>query len=238
LIASNIFDVSVFWKRTKEKSSLKKMSDTAIPGEKTTMASHVMDMGSSMLQSFKPLNNVCQHVCGLHMYDGEPNRQIIAHHYCSHLSEELRQCVIYDSPDSKGRLLGVEYIISAKLFDQLPDEEKKYWHSHAYEVKSGALVAPNLPEAVERLDMQKLVGTYGKTWHLWQVDRGDPLPYGPAMLMMALTGDGQADKKLIAEKDRITGIKTDERRALREGIPMPTVSPLADQGLKNAAKKE
>lgn len=21
-------------------------------------------------------------------------------------------------------------------------------------------------------------GTYGKTWHTWQVDRGDPLPYG------------------------------------------------------------
>lgn len=22
------------------------------------------------------------------------------------------------------------------------------------------------------------VGTYGKTWHFWQVDRGDALPYG------------------------------------------------------------
>jgi hypothetical protein len=42
----------------------------------------------------------------------------------------------------------------------------------------------------EHMDMQKLVNTYGKTWHLWQVDRGDPLPYGPPSLMMSLTADG------------------------------------------------
>jgi hypothetical protein len=52
----------------------------------------------------------------------------------SHLNEDVRQCVIYDSPDKNGRLIGVEYIISAKLFEQLPPEEKKYWHSHVYEV--------------------------------------------------------------------------------------------------------
>jgi hypothetical protein len=55
-------------------------------------------------------------------------------HIFSHLNEDVRQCVIYDSPDQHGRLIGVEYIISAKLFEQLPPEEKKYWHSHAYEV--------------------------------------------------------------------------------------------------------
>jgi hypothetical protein len=52
----------------------------------------------------------------------------------SHLNEDVRQCVIYDSPDKHGRLIGVEYIISARLFEQLPAEEKKYWHSHVYEV--------------------------------------------------------------------------------------------------------
>jgi hypothetical protein len=51
-------------------------------------------------------------------------------------------------------------------------------------------VAPSVPEMAEHMDMQKLVNTYGKTWHLWQVDRGDPLPYGPPSLMMSLTADG------------------------------------------------
>jgi hypothetical protein len=47
-----------------------------------------------------------------------------------------------------------------------------------YEVGSGLLAAPGVPGLAERQDMQKLIGTYGKTWHMWQVDRGDPLPYG------------------------------------------------------------
>ena len=28
------------------------------------------------------------------------------------------------------RLIGVEYIISERLFKALPEEEKRFWHSH------------------------------------------------------------------------------------------------------------
>ena len=57
-----------------------------------------------------------------------------AHHYCSCTNDEVRQCVIYDSADSNARLIGIEYIISRRLFESLPEEEKKLWHSHTYEV--------------------------------------------------------------------------------------------------------
>ena len=57
-----------------------------------------------------------------------------AHHYCTHLNEEVRQCIVYDSNDANARLIGVEYIISRRLFEALPEEEKKYWHSHRFEV--------------------------------------------------------------------------------------------------------
>lgn len=60
--------------------------------------------------------------------------QVRSHHFCSHLSEEVRQCLIYDSAEAEARLIGVEYIISRKLFEQLPQDERRYWHSHAYEV--------------------------------------------------------------------------------------------------------
>lgn len=30
---------------------------------------------------------------------------------------------------------GVEYIISRRLYEGLPDEEKRFWHSHVYEVR-------------------------------------------------------------------------------------------------------
>jgi hypothetical protein len=39
-------------------------------------------------------------------------------------------------------------------------------------------VAPELPEPVERTEMEDLVDTYGKTIHTWQIDRGDTLPLG------------------------------------------------------------
>jgi hypothetical protein len=38
--------------------------------------------------------------------------------------------------------------------------------------------------------------TYGKTFHTWQVDRGDVLPLGPPQLMMSATADGQVKPTL------------------------------------------
>lgn len=45
-----------------------------------------------------------------------------------------------DSDKSNARLIGIEYIISRRLFEGLPADEKKYWHSHSHEV-GGALAA-------------------------------------------------------------------------------------------------
>jgi hypothetical protein len=40
-------------------------------------------------------------------------------------STQVRQCVLYDGPGHDARLIGVEYLISARLFEGLPEEEKK-----------------------------------------------------------------------------------------------------------------
>lgn len=93
------------------------------------------------------------------------SRQLIAHHYCSHINQDVRQCVIYDSDRPDARLIGVEYIISEDLFNALPAEEKKLWHSHVHEVKSGQLVAPGVPDIAEKEVMKELINTYGKTFH-------------------------------------------------------------------------
>ena len=68
--------------------------------------------------------------------------QVEAHHFCACPNEEVRQCVIYDSDRPDARLIGTEYIISDKLFETLPEEEKVYWHSHKFEVQSGTLQVP------------------------------------------------------------------------------------------------
>jgi len=64
-------------------------------------------------------------------------------------------------------------------------------------VKSGMLIMPNpnVPGAVwefaETEEMKKVIGLYGKTYHFWQVDRGDTLPLGKPELMMSFTKDEQ-----------------------------------------------
>ena len=48
------------------------------------------------------------------------------------------------------------------------------------------LQAPRVPVQAEDLEMQKLINTYGKTFHTWQVDRGDVLPFGKHALALVL----------------------------------------------------
>jgi hypothetical protein len=183
---------------------------------------------AKLLQGESPLSAIDEHVCGLHFYSGDINRQVIAQHYCSHVSRDVRQCVIYESDKKHARLVGIEYIISSKLFKELPAEEKKLWHSHVYEVKSGQLIAPRIPEAAEMEVMKGLVGTFGKTWYTWQVDRGDKVPLGIPQLMMAFTADGQAHPQLLAECDAEYGISSEEKRKSRADIVSPTIQPGAD----------
>jgi hypothetical protein len=128
-------------------------------GGPRTSKTKALEAGAELLQSEAPLRSVHAHVCGFHFYNGEPQRQVIAHHYCSHRGEDFLQCVIYDSDKPNARLIGIEYIISEELFRTLPEEEKKFWHSHVYEVKSGSLIAPRLSPLAENELMKQLVGT-------------------------------------------------------------------------------
>lgn len=204
-----------------------------MPTTKTKVSTDICGMATSALQSFKPIKNIMMHLSGLHGYADEPRRQVVAEHFCGHLTEDLRQCLIYDtSDDSMARLIGVEYVISRAMFESLPDEEKKYWHSHAYEVKSGLLVMPRVPDVMEKAEMKKLADTYGKTWHFWQVDRGDPLPYGEPKLMCSLTSDNMVNKQLVRMRDERLGIDTERIRGYRVEIDVPPPHPLADQFLK------
>ncbi|CAK0787767.1 hypothetical protein CVIRNUC_010989 [Coccomyxa viridis] len=202
-------------------SALNENQQKSVPGQDTSTLQKVLNVGTSALQSYKPVKQICQHVCAFHFYAQDMSRQVEAHHYCSCTNDEVRQCVIYDSADSNARLIGIEYIISRRLFESLPEEEKKLWHSHTYEVMSGMLYAPGVPNAAEAAEMAKLVDTYGKTWHTWQVDRGDTLPLGPPQLMMAFTKDGQLKEGLVADRDSRCGKSTAELKEYRDGKLTP-----------------
>jgi hypothetical protein len=198
-------------------------------GEPILTKNKILDTGADILQRKKPIDSIGMHLCAIHFYSGDLNRQLIAHHYCTHLTQDVHQCVIYDTDKPDARLIGVEYIISERLYKTLPEDEKKLWHSHAYEVKSGQLTMPGLPPIAEHAAMNEIVNTYGKTWHFWQVDRGDTLPLGAPKLMMSLTQDGQINPGLAKELNEQTMFTSiEDRRQGRADIQPHPVDPSAN----------
>jgi len=187
------------------------------PGSPKSLKKAALEHGASMVQNFTPINQIHQHLCGLHVYSGDLNRQVPAHHFCGHLNDDFRQCIIYDSDEKDAKLIGVEYVVSEKLFLTLPPEEQKYWHSHVVEVKSGVLVAPRVPEPMEKAAMSDFANTYGKTVHTWQVDKYQ-LPLGPPQLMMSFTDESQIDEKLLRARDEKYGYNTEDIKKKRKDI--------------------
>ena len=98
-----------------------------------------------LYKDFSPLKNICEFLNAFHVYADDRNRVVEANHYCHQINEDYRQCLIYSR--DKNLLIGVEYMISPGLYSKLPDEEKLYWHSHKYAVKSGLLILPK-PKAI------------------------------------------------------------------------------------------
>ena len=80
----------------------------------------------------------------------------------------------------------------------------------------------------EKSLMQALVLTYGKTWQTWQADRNAQVPMGIPQLLMGFTAEGQADPRMVAERDRALGISTAAKKAGRADIQAGPVEPGAD----------
>jgi len=198
------------------------------PGAEESARTDVLEAGAALLQDRPPIEAINAYLDGFHFYSGNMQGQMEAHHYCANLNEELIQCVIYDGNVRDAKLMGVEYIVSGRLFAALPENEKQLWHSHVHEVKSGQLVAPGIPAVAERALMEKLVGTYGKTFHTWHTDLQKELPLGVPQLMMGFTADGQADPAMVAARDERFGISSSEKRADRVDIPAPPIAAGAD----------
>lgn len=205
----------------------RKVLHAATLGKGHPLKHRVLDLSSGLLQRKYPVEAMSTYLNGLHFYADDMGRQVEASHFCIHLRHDLHQCVIFDRNAPDARLIGIEYIISEERFRALPEDEKRLWHSHHHEVKSGVLTAPGIPEIAERAYFEDLITTYGKTFHTWQYDLDD-FPYGVPQLMMGLTEDGQEQQELIRERDRRIGVSTARKRRKRAGIPTPEVAPGAN----------
>jgi hypothetical protein len=198
------------------------------PGDAESLRTRALEAGAKLLQDRQPLEAASAYLDGFHFANGDLSAQMEAHHYVTVLNEDVMQAVIYDGNGRDAKLIGVEYIISEKLYRQLPPDEKKLWHSHRHEVKSGQLVAPGLPAPAEKALMKKIVSTYGKTWHTWHTDANQTLPLGIPTLMMGFTRDGQLDPRRVADRDRRLGVDSARIARQRADIAAPPVDPAAD----------
>lgn len=108
--------------------------------------------------------------------------------------------------------------------------ERQLWHSHVYEVTSGFLVEPGMPDSVDHTIMKDvLVGTYGKTFHTWRYDQqNSTYPIGIPELVMGYTSDDQITPDFVTKRDAMFGTNTTGVRESRADITPPEVLPGAD----------
>jgi hypothetical protein len=180
-------------------------------GAEKRTRTRLLEAGAAMLQDTTPVDQIQQYLDGFHNFKreatlpGEQQHQMRAHHYCMKLEEDFTQCVVYDGNTRNARIMGIEYIISAKRRAALPASEQQFWHPHDGEVDSGMLVAPGLPRQAQAELLKQVRTTWGKTWHTWSPDM-KPFPMGEPELMWAIRPD---------QINRQTRRQMDERNAGR-----------------------
>jgi hypothetical protein len=168
------------------------------------------------MQAKAPVEQIALYLVGFHPSKADPQMQIESHHYCDQVNEDFAQCVLYDGNTEDARLHGVEYIISEKLYGTLPAEEKSYWHPHNFEILSGQLRMPGLPDGAEGEALKRKINSYGKTWHFWNAGvfgkEGEALPLGPPHLAWSFNRDGEAKPGLVESRDRRMDLNTADAR--------------------------
>jgi len=157
------------------------------------------------------------HVCAFHVGKADPALQVESHHYCTPLRDGVFQCVIFDSDRGNAKLIGVEYIVSDDLFRTLPEDERKLWHPHDYEIRAGLLTMPGLKADCEAKLLKGLLKSWGKVWHTWPDPRTD-LPVGSPVLMWSAGKVGDVRKDLIRARDDRYKVDVDTLRKEREKL--------------------
>lgn len=193
-----------------------------VPGQPESVRTSVLETGAAAMQRDAPADALEIYLVGFHPLKDDPEHQFEAHHFCRQVNEDFAQCALFDGNTAEANLNGIEYIISERLFESLPEEEKPYWHPHNGEILSGQLVAPGLPEIAEKELMRSKMNSYGKTWHTWNTghgaEGGDAMPLGEPALAWSLNRFGEAAPGLVESRDERMGISTEERRRQRQDL--------------------
>ena len=85
------------------------------------------------------------HVQAPHMMpDGTPGGPF--HHYCKGVSDQILQCLLFESTDPKAKLIGIEYFVAKELSRKLPPIQwHRYFHDHKVEIATGRVQVLDMP---------------------------------------------------------------------------------------------
>jgi len=180
----------------------------------------LLDIVSSKINE-RAISDYKLHLVDIHWISGDLNKQYIAHHFCAFPYDGFMICELFNGDDQKARPVGIEYFITKPLFEKLPAEEKKLWHSHPYEILSGLFVVMDVTPEQEQIVLEYLMGTYGKVTDTWQFDQD--MPTGAPQLGFALALDSQVNWDLADHMDKQLKVGTThkERRAARIHMKVP-----------------
>jgi hypothetical protein len=197
-------------------------SEQTAPGADRTAKTATLETGAHMIQAKAPVEKIAMYLDGFHASKDDPNMQMEAHHYCNQVNEDFAQCILFDGNTAEARMTGVEYIISERTYGTLPAGEKAYWHPHNFEILSGQLRMPGLPDVAEKEALKGKMNSYGKTWHTWMTGtyrgQNDQLPLGPAKLQWSFNYDGEDRPGMVAERDKRMGFDTADERKDRSDL--------------------
>jgi hypothetical protein len=199
-----------------------KSTQEAVPGTPETTKTATLETAANMLQSKGPVSKISLYLDGFHAAKGYPQMQMEAHHYCNQMNEDFAQCVLFDGNTDDARMMGIEYILSEKIYNSLPKEEKAYWHPHNFEILSGQLRLPGIPDVAEKEALKGKMNSYGKTWHTWMTgmygSNSDALPLGPPSLQWSFNRDGEEMPGMVDVRDKRMNLDTAKARQDRADL--------------------
>ncbi|MDQ3839068.1 MAG: OBAP family protein [Thermoproteota archaeon] len=98
-------------------------------------------------------------------------------HFCKPNDKIMMVCQLYDSNSPNATLIGVEYMITADAFKNIPDRDKPNWHYHKEEFAPNRAdpKLPMLSEQQQNATMKSLAESYGKIIITWNPNDKAPI---------------------------------------------------------------
>ena len=115
------------------------------------------------------------HIDAIKHINDDPDQ--VVHHYVKDINSEVSQALLYDSDEPNARLIGIETIISPRMYAALPEDEKPNWHYHETEIPMVNARLPDLSEKEAAAVVAKLEDTWGKVEIIWEPKDTAPMGF-------------------------------------------------------------